>query len=108
MDAVAARRNTVARGSRSIVPSRFAIIALATGTGLLACSVANSLSRAGEAPTPLFYWGGILLITVPIFYRLTSRDASPGERLLLVCLLRLGLYGVKLVRDAPMFTFADE
>jgi energy-converting hydrogenase Eha subunit A len=74
----------------------------------LACSIANALSRAGEEPSPLLYWAGILLIALPIFYRLTSEEASPGERLLLVCLLGLGLYGVKLVRDAPIFTFADE
>ena len=45
---------------------------------------------------------------MPIFYRLTSRDASPGERLALVCLLGLSLYAVKVVRDAPLFTFSDE
>lgn len=91
-----------------MLPSRFAIIAFASGAGLLVCSLANALSRAGDAPSPLLYWAGILLIVLPIFYRLTSEEASPGERLLLVCLLGLALYGVKLVRDAPIFTFADE
>ncbi len=83
-------------------------IALCAGAGLFLCSLANALSRETLDPSSLIYWAGILLIALPIFYRLTSRDASPGERLALVCLLGLSLYGVKLVRDAPIFTFSDE
>jgi len=108
MDAAAIRRQTLAGSRRFLIPNRLAIIVLACGAGLLVCSIANALSRAGEAPSPLLYWAGILVIVLPIFYRLTSEEASPGERLALVCLLGLSLYGVKLVRDAPIFTFADE
>jgi hypothetical protein len=86
----------------------FAPLALSSGAGLLVCSLANALSRATLAPSPLIYWAGLLLIALPIFYRLTSREASPGERLALVCLLGLSLYAVKVVRDAPLFTFSDE
>jgi hypothetical protein len=56
----------------------------------------------------LLYWLGVLLIAAPIFYRLTSSEAAPSERLALVCLLGLSLYGVKVLRDAPVFTFSDE
>jgi hypothetical protein len=108
MDAVAIRRQTFATSRRLIIPNRLAAIVFASGAGLLACSIANALTRAGESPSQLLYWAGILLIAVPILYRLTSEEASPGERLALVCLLGLALYGVKLVRDAPIFTFADE
>jgi len=83
-------------------------IALASGLGLLLCSLADALSRATVTTSPLIYWLGVLLIAVPIFYRLTSEEASAGERLALVCLLGLALYGVKVMRDAPMFTFSDE
>ncbi|HVY78148.1 MAG TPA: hypothetical protein VG898_06555 [Solirubrobacterales bacterium] len=82
-------------------------IALAAGLGLLACSLANALARGGSDPM-LLYWAGVLLIALPVFWRLTSREASLGERLALVCLLGLSLYGVKVVRDAPLFTFSDE
>lgn len=86
----------------------FAVAAFAAGVGLLLCSIANEMGRATSgSPQPL-YWLGIVVMVAPIFYRLTSEVASPGERLALVCLLGLGLYGVKLVRDAPLFTFADE
>jgi hypothetical protein len=83
------------------------LIALA-GVGLLICSLANALSRAALAPSPLLLWAGILLIALPIFYRLTSREASARERLLLVCILGLSLYAVKVMRDSPLFTFSDE
>jgi hypothetical protein len=82
-------------------------IALTAGVGLLICSVTNSLARGGSDPT-LLYWAGVLIIALPIFWRLTSREASTGERLALVCLLGLSLYLVKVVRDAPLFTFSDE
>ena len=81
--------------------------ALIAGLGLLACSLANAHAREGMDPS-LLYWAGILVISLPIFWRLTSRDASPGERLALACLLCLSLYLVKVVRDAPLFTFSDE
>jgi len=76
--------------------------------GVLVCSYANALSRQMLDPSLAIFWAGILLIALPIFYRLTSRDASPAERLALVCLLGLSLYAVKLVRDAPIFIFSDE
>jgi hypothetical protein len=81
---------------------------LASGVGLLIVALANALSRATESSSPTLAWLGVLVFAVPIFYRLTSRDASPGERLALVCLLGFSLYCVKLFRDAPTFTFSDE
>ncbi|HEX5713228.1 MAG TPA: hypothetical protein VFX85_07945 [Solirubrobacterales bacterium] len=83
-------------------------IFLATGVGLLVCSLADALARATISPTPLLYWAGILILALPIFYRLTGEEASPRERLALVCLLGLSLYCVKVFRDAPLYTFSDE
>ena len=81
---------------------------LCAGVGLLICAGVNALSRATLEPSLLFYWIGVLVIALPIFYRLTSREASASERLVLVCLLGLSLYAVKVIRDAPLFTFSDE
>jgi hypothetical protein len=83
-------------------------IFLTTGLGLLICSIANALSRAAHAPSPLIFWAGVVLLAVPIFHRLTAKEASARERLFLVCLLGLSLYCVKVFRDAPLFTFSDE
>ncbi len=86
----------------------FPLVVLCAGVGLLICSITDALSRATQAPSPLLYWLGVLVVALPIFYRLTSEKASPGERLALVCLLGLSLYAVKVLRDAPLFTFSDE
>lgn len=83
-------------------------IALAVGIGLLLCSLSDALSRATLAPTMSVYWLGILTISLPVLYRLTAERASARERLALVCLLGLALYAVKVMRDAPMYTFSDE
>src|ERR1700709_1471006 len=105
MEAGSAQRR---RGRSRPEVGHLAPLALSAGVGLLLCAVANALSRATLTPAMPFYWGGILLLAVPIFYRLTSEDASARERLTLVCMLGLSLYLVKVFRDAPLFTFSDE
>jgi hypothetical protein len=84
------------------------VIVFLAAAGLLVCSVADTLSRATLAPSPLIYWVGIALICVPVLYRLLSTDASPGERLGLTCVLTIALYGVKVAREPFLFTIADE
>jgi hypothetical protein len=83
-------------------------ICLCAGAGLLIVAWANALSRSGESSSTLLLWAGILIVALPIFWRLTSSEASTGERLALVCLLGVSLYLVKVVRDAPVYTFSDE
>ena len=87
---------------------RMAPIVLSSGVGLLLCSLANAFSRETLSPSQLLLWAGVLIIAGPIAYRLTSRDASSGERLALVCMLGLSLYAIKVIRDAPLYTFSDE
>src|SRR5918994_1368337 len=83
-------------------------IALCAAVGLLLCSLANALSRATLEPTPLLYWLGILVIALPVFFRLSSKQPSYRERLGLILLLGLALYGVKVTHDSVFFTFPDE
>jgi hypothetical protein len=87
---------------------RVPLIACLASIGVLVCSVADALSRATLAPSSVIFWGGLLLIVLPIFYRLSSAEASSSERFALVCLLGLTLYAVKLARDPFAYTFADE
>jgi hypothetical protein len=87
---------------------RLPLIAFLTAIGLLLVSLADALSRATITESPLIYWTGLLLIGLPIFYRLVSKEASDGERLTLVCMLGMALYGVKLLRDSLLFTLPDE
>lgn len=95
-----------ARASLRLPP--FATITLLAGIGLLVCAYGESLSRGGQAHAMGIYWLGVMVLAVPIFFRLTGRGASSNERLALVCMLGLGLYAIKVMRDAPMFTFNDE
>jgi hypothetical protein len=83
-------------------------ITLCAAVGVLACSVANALSRSTDEPTTLIFWAGMLLIAVPIFFRLSSSKPTAGERLALVTLLGLALFTVKVVRDSLYFNFPDE
>jgi hypothetical protein len=84
------------------------VVAFIAAIGLFICSLANALSRATLAPSPLIYWFGLLVIAVPIFLRLSSPNASDRERLGLVLLLGLALYGVKVVHDGIYLSFSDE
>jgi hypothetical protein len=89
-------------------PNRFAVILFAAGVGVLLCSIGNALSRATVGPAMTLYLAGLLVIALPIFLRLLGGEASAGERLALVCTLGVSLYLVKVVHDAPSFTFSDE
>ncbi|MGE5407803.1 MAG: hypothetical protein ACM3NV_04255 [Syntrophothermus sp.] len=88
--------------------NRFAPLLCAGGAGVLLCSAGNAFARATVGPAMVLYIAGLLLIGLPIFLRLLGPDASAGERLALACLLGVSLYLVKVVRDAPSFTFSDE
>jgi hypothetical protein len=84
------------------------LVALLASLGLLVVSAANALSRATLTETSLIYWAGLLLIALPIFYKLSSKEPSYRQRLFLVLLLGLALYGVKVVHDGIYFSFTDE
>lgn len=103
---VSARRTKAENGSRDALS--LPLIALLAALGLLIVSVANALSRATLTETTLIYWAGLLLIALPIFYKLSSKEPSYRQRLVLVLLLGLALYGVKVVHDGIYFTFTDE
>jgi hypothetical protein len=103
---VSARR-TRAKAVERDAPS-LPLIALLSSLGLLIVSVANALSRATLTSTSLVYWVGLLLIALPIFYKLSSKGPSYRQRLLLVLLLGLALYGVKVVHDGIYYSFTDE
>ncbi len=92
-------------------PRRVGVLApiiFAAAVGLTICVIADALSRATQAPPSIVFWVGLLLIVGPIAYRLTVAEASPSERLGLVCLLGMTLYAVKVARDPFMFTYPDE
>jgi hypothetical protein len=88
--------------------NRFAVSMLVAGGGVFLCSLGNALARGGSGGAMTAYIVGLLAIGLPIFFRLLGGEAGDRERLALVCLLGIALYLVKVVHDAPSFTFTDE
>src|SRR4051812_48846590 len=103
---VSARRTKPIAEGRDRLP--LPLIALLASLGLAIVAGANALSRATVTETSLIYWAGLLLIALPIFYRLSAKEPDYRERFLLVLLLGLALYGVKVIHDGIYFTFSDE
>jgi hypothetical protein len=97
---------------RPVAPTRdtlsLPLVALLASLGVAIVAVANALSRATLTETSLIYWAGLLLVALPIFYKLSSKEPSYRERFFLVLLLGLALYAVKVVHDGIYFTFTDE
>ncbi|MBS1882626.1 MAG: hypothetical protein JSS97_06680 [Actinobacteria bacterium] len=88
--------------------NRFGASTLVAALGVFLCALGNALARSGGGPAMSAYIVGLVVIGLPIFFRLLGSEASNGERLALVCLLGIALYLVKVVHDAPSFTFTDE
>ena len=86
----------------------FPLFALSAALGVLVCAVVNSLSRSTVWSSNWLNFAGLMLIALPIFYRLSSRKTPAAERLALVCLLGLAFYAVKVVREPFLFTVPDE
>jgi hypothetical protein len=88
----------------------FASVVLCSAAGLCVLAVADEASRRQNTsvPTYMLFWLGVLLIFVPIAFRVLARDVSTRERLTLIVFLGLALYLVKVVGSPYTFTFVDE
>ncbi len=84
------------------------VLSLVSALGLLAVAVAYTGARLNDPWAELVYWVGVLALYLPIATRLVSASASRAERLGLVALLGVGLYGVKVLHSPLAFTFHDE
>jgi hypothetical protein len=82
--------------------------ALTASIGLLVVAFAYTAARQGQAVGGLLFWVGVLAIIVPVAIRLLGHGARRFERVGLVVLLGMALYGVKLLHDPTSFTFFDE
>ena len=71
-------------------------------------AVANNAARLEEAGSESTFWLGLLLIYLPIAWRLFGRSAAAAERLALVGVLGMALYVVKVVHSPAGFTLHDE
>ncbi|CAN5696708.1 hypothetical protein BH24ACT5_BH24ACT5_28490 [soil metagenome] len=84
------------------------LLAFVAAAGLLVVTIGDAASRSGRFDGHALFWLGILLIILPIVWRVLINGVSRSERLALVVTAGLCLYAVKVVRDPFAFTFADE
>ena len=78
--------------------------------GIASIAIADIKSRSGHSYTSssYYFWLGIVIIFVPIAYRLLMKEVSRRERLTLVVLLGASFYLVKYLGSPTSFTFGDE
>lgn len=75
------------------------LLALLAAVGVLLVVLANRVAASGaDGGDPLFF-GGLLLIVVPIGLRLLQSEPRGSERVALVIVLGIALYACKIVHD---------
>ena len=104
----------VPAGETSILSTRktdlggIPIISLASACGLVSIAISNVFGRQGLVGGEFAFWFGLVILVLPIAFRLTSVNASRGERISLVVLAGVGLYLIKVMHSPFGFTFTDE
>lgn len=97
-----------AQGAQAVDLGWLPALSVVAAGGLLLVALADMAARASMHLAALVFWLGLLMLICPIAARLLSTAASGGERLGLVVLLGMGLYGVKMLHSPLYFTFVDE
>ena len=75
------------------------LLSLTAAVGLLLIAAGNRGAQAEQWWAQLSFYGGLLLLVLPIGVRLVLPEAEGTERLSLVALLALGLFLAKVVHD---------
>lgn len=83
-------------------------LAVSAAAGLAICASADALSRTTRSSSQFPFWLGLLIIVVPIVFRLYSTEPSRRERVCLVAVLGFALYLVKVIQSPFGFTYPDE
>jgi hypothetical protein len=83
-------------------------LSLTAAAGLLCVAAGNRGAQAGAWWAELAFYGGLLLLVLPIGLRLILPGAEGTERVSLVALLALGLFLCKVVHDPNQVGAYDE
>jgi hypothetical protein len=76
--------------------------------GLMAVAIADVLGRDGSKWAEPLFWAGMALLWVPPILRIIGGGASRGERITLLVLLGMAMYGVKVLYSPRYFVGYDE
>jgi hypothetical protein len=104
---------TLAPPLRSAAPARVTdwgwlpALSLTGAVGLFLLALADNRARETDGSATVLFWGGLLLLFLPIAFRSVSAAANRRERLGLVVILGLGLYIASHLRNPVQFTGAD-
>lgn len=94
--------------SRRITLGRMPELSIISSLGLLLIAFANNNARKGIIGAELLFWCGLLVIFIPISYRLASIKIFRSERIGLLLLLGIVLYIVKIMNSPIYFSYHDE
>ncbi len=83
-------------------------LSVTSGFSLLLAAFADTGARDSASWAEPVMWASIVLLFAPIALRLASATAKRWERIGLVTLLTIALYGLKVVRDPLSFSSYDE
>jgi hypothetical protein len=111
--AVLAPSKSVARPRTKVAAERrislwLPALSLVAACGLAVVVAADTLARSGRSRPDYLFWLGLLLIVIPIAFRLLARNVARYERIALVLVVTLELYFVKVAWSPIEFTLADE
>lgn len=93
---------------RAVAWGALPALSLVSACGVLLVACAYTAARFSLAWASPLFWGGVLVLFVPLAARLGTSAASWQERLGLVLVLGSGLYLVKVLRSPVAFTSHDE
>ena len=100
--------NTIVSRRNRLRLAPFPIIAVLSSLGLLSTAIGNYLGREGITAAAWAFWIGLILVIVPIVFRLTALDLSSRERIGLVVLAGIIFYLIKIFQSPFGFTYTDE
>ena len=84
------------------------LLALTAAAGLVLVALGDNAARASSGEAQPLFWGGLVVIYMPIALRLLSVSASREERMALALLLGGALFLVKVIYSPTGFTLHDE
>jgi hypothetical protein len=83
-------------------------LSVVTAAGLLLMAAANYLAKSGAGAGTQIFWFSLLVIIVPITFRLLAAQPSRSERFGLVMVFGMALFLVKVMQSPFGFTYSDE
>jgi hypothetical protein len=83
-------------------------LCLSVSVALMMIALGHYFGRRAESWAPFLFWGGLLLLFLPVATRIASPAVSRDERILLLLLTALSTFALKLLFSPTAFVHFDE